>query len=91
MEDEGIPSTALREISLLRELQHPNIVELKVSGGPWKPGVESGYSTSSNTACWPRRMKSDRPGWGPCVDRPRLCTYNPFLLIAGTRVSGVPA
>lgn len=31
MEDEGIPSTALREISLLRELQHPNIVELKVS------------------------------------------------------------
>jgi serine/threonine protein kinase len=27
MEDEGIPSTALREISLLRELRHPNIVE----------------------------------------------------------------
>jgi len=27
VEDEGIPSTALREISLLRELQHPNIVE----------------------------------------------------------------
>lgn len=31
VEDEGIPSTALREISLLRELRHPNIVELKVS------------------------------------------------------------
>jgi len=29
VEDEGIPSTALREISLLRELQHPNIVELR--------------------------------------------------------------
>lgn len=29
VEDEGIPSTALREISLLRELQHPNIVNLK--------------------------------------------------------------
>ena len=28
MEDEGIPSTALREISLLRELQHPNVVKL---------------------------------------------------------------
>jgi len=29
VEDEGIPSTALREISLLRELDHPNIVDLK--------------------------------------------------------------
>jgi cyclin-dependent kinase len=25
-EDEGIPSTAIREISLLNELRHPNIV-----------------------------------------------------------------
>jgi len=25
-EDEGVPSTALREISLLKELDHPNIV-----------------------------------------------------------------
>ncbi|CAM9600819.1 unnamed protein product [Chrysoparadoxa australica] len=28
-DDQGIPSTALREISLLQELRHPNIVELK--------------------------------------------------------------
>jgi len=27
-EDEGIPSTAIREISLLKQLQHPNIVKL---------------------------------------------------------------
>lgn len=28
LEDEGMPSTALREISLLKELQHPNVVDL---------------------------------------------------------------
>jgi serine/threonine protein kinase len=28
-EDEGIPSTAIREISLLKELSHPAVVELK--------------------------------------------------------------
>ena len=28
-EDEGVPSTAIREISLLKELTHPNIVSLK--------------------------------------------------------------
>lgn len=29
MEDEGVPSTALREISLLKTLEHPNIVKLE--------------------------------------------------------------
>ena len=27
-EDDGVPSTAIREISLLKGLRHPNIVEL---------------------------------------------------------------
>lgn len=29
LDSEGVPSTALREISILRELKHPNIVDLK--------------------------------------------------------------
>lgn len=29
LEDEGVPSTAIREISLLKELQHPYIVRLE--------------------------------------------------------------
>jgi serine/threonine protein kinase len=29
IEDEGIPTTALREITLLRQLDHPNVVKLE--------------------------------------------------------------
>ena len=30
-EDDGVPSTAIREISLLKGLKHPNIVEYNTS------------------------------------------------------------
>ena len=33
-EDEGIPSTAIREISILKELQHPNIVRSAQAAAP---------------------------------------------------------
>lgn len=51
MEDEGVPSTALREISLLKELTHPNIVEC-VPRGVWLRGASRRTATPTT-----RRLK----------------------------------
>ena len=42
-EDEGVPSTAIREISLLKELQHPNIVCLQVTVNKHKHSFHSWF------------------------------------------------
>ena len=49
-EDEGVPSTAIREISLLKELQHPNIVGLQV-GAPTLTVVLLNICDRSNPLC----------------------------------------
>lgn len=46
-EDEGVPSTALREISLLRELQHPNIVKCV---SPTPDGQKAGNISAARAA-----------------------------------------
>jgi cyclin-dependent kinase len=33
-EDEGVPSTTIREISILREMEHPNILRFGSGRGP---------------------------------------------------------
>lgn len=44
-EDEGVPSTAIREISLLKEMQHVNIVRYTVAR--W-----SSYTAPENVIVW---------------------------------------
>ena len=50
-EDEGIPSTAIREISILKELQHPNIVRCAAPGLPPLLGTPSGCSALASRPC----------------------------------------
>ena len=59
-EDEGIPSTAIREISILKELQHPNIVRLTTSSTPRRssPSSSSTLTSTSKSTSTPRRSRS---------------------------------
>jgi cyclin-dependent kinase len=41
-EDEGVPSTAIREISVLKEMEHPNIVRFSL----WAGKLESAFIVS---------------------------------------------
>lgn len=55
-EEEGIPSTAIREVSILKELSHENIVQYRrvcVSSLPpsLTPGVDCCMSTTTTTSC----------------------------------------
>jgi cyclin-dependent kinase len=75
-EDEGIPSTAIREISILKELQHPNIVRC-VSCHPH--------------ALLPRhlwRATGDGIGSGGVWNAPPTCDAPPHRNAAPTDFSG---
>jgi hypothetical protein len=67
VEDEGVPSTALREISLLKELKHPNIVEcvdcssLPGRGGAREDGRVRGGLVSLTSPPPPLPLPPPRP------------------------------
>ena len=50
-EDDGVPSTAIREISLLKEMQHDNIVKCVVSPPPPPPPVGSVFELTLFITC----------------------------------------
>ena len=73
-EDEGIPSTAIREISILKELQHPNIVRC-VSCRPhvllprrvWHATGEQGWGQAywGGMECTAHLRRASSPHRGP--------------------------
>jgi serine/threonine protein kinase len=71
-EEEGVPSTAIREISLLKELKHDNIVRCVID-----PRTRTGPSRTS-TRIWranyaaPLRLSMLRAFFSACVLNPKV-------------------
>ena len=76
-EEEGVPSTAIREISLLKELKHDNIVRRVID-----PRTRTGPSRAS-TRIWranyaaPLRLSMLRAFFSACVLNPKVRSRTP--------------
>ena len=67
-EDEGVPGTTLREVSLLKELQHPNVVQCVARarrraplGTRRSPRAHSGGAWRSSSVHWHMCAQSNVP------------------------------
>ena len=76
-EREGFPITAIREIKLLKQLDHVNVIRLKeivrshcapgVVGGVGRGFGERGHASRTGAPCLPPRpARPGRLGWGAC-------------------------
>jgi hypothetical protein len=59
-DEEGIPSTAIREVALLKELAHPNIVRCAVAAHVWALCRRVTCSHTSSRASRPLALRAAR-------------------------------
>ena len=72
-EEEGVPGNAIREIALLKELQHPNIVRW---GPPFDQPLRWYYTINTTATAWERPAV---PGGGPRRCSAALPTSGPRI------------